>query len=367
VSRHLALFLPSLAGGGAERITLFLAEELVRREIRVDLVLARRSGEYASRIPEGVDVHDLGTGNALRSVPSLANYLRRHRPEALLSALHNANLAALWARKLARSPVRIGISIRNHISSEHANARTWKGRAILPLARACYPGADVIACVSEGIADDLARVLGVARDRVHAIHNPAVPRDLDERVREEPAHPWLATAGPPVVLGVGRLIPQKDFPTLLHAFRLLRGRRPARLVILGEGPERSALEALARELGIEKDVSLPGFLDNPYAAMARASVFALSSRWEGFGNVVVEALAAGTPVVSTDCPSGPSEILAGGRFGALVPPGDPDALAAALEQSLDAPPPPDVLRGRAGEFRVEHAAERYLSLLFPPK
>jgi glycosyltransferase involved in cell wall biosynthesis len=216
--------------------------------------------------------------------------------------------------------------------------------------------------VSGGAADDLARTSGLSRDRVQVVYNPVITPAMLALAREAPDHPWYAHGQPPVILGVGRLTRQKDFATLVRAFALARQQRPARLIILGEGEDRAALEALIRELGVADDVALPGFRDNAMAYMAGSALFVLSSAWEGLPTVLIEALAAGARVVSTDCPSGPREILQGGRLGALVPVGDAAALAAAMGEALArpaAPPPADAL----APFTRDAAVDRYLHLI----
>ena len=252
-----------------------------------------------------------------------------------------------------------------------ARGDKWRKRALLPgLMRRAYEQADAVVAVSDGVADDLAR-LTVLVERIRTIHNPVVGPELEALSREPVGHPWLAPGEPPVVLSVARLTDQKDLPILVAAFARLRAQRPARLLILGDRPtpERTAarigeLQMLAYRLGVVADVELPGFVANPYAYMARARLFVLSSRYEGFANVLVEAMACGCPVVSTDCPSGPAEILDGGRYGPSVPVGDDVALAAAMERALAAPPDPTVLRGRAAAFTVERATDGYLDALF---
>jgi glycosyltransferase involved in cell wall biosynthesis len=225
-----------------------------------------------------------------------------------------------------------------------------------------YPRADAIVAVSRGVADDLARFAGLPRDVIRVIYNPVVGADLPRMAGEPVDHPWFRPGELPVILGAGRLSRQKDFPTLIRAFAEVRRARPARLVILGDGAQRAELEALVRTLGLADAVALPGFTSNPYAHMARAAVFVLSSRFEGFPNVLVEALAVGTPVVATDCPSGPAEILERGRHGRLVPVGQADALARALLATLDAPGDPAGRRRRAADFSADASVSTYLDL-----
>ena len=230
--------------------------------------------------------------------------------------------------------------------------------------RRLYPRADEIVAVSEGVADDLARVARIPRSRITVIHNPIVTDELLADARAPVDHPWFADGGPPVLLAAGRLTEQKDYPTLLRAFRRARERARAspRDPRRGRGAGAPG-GARAASSAWPRDVDFAGFVANPYAFMARASLFVLSSAWEGFGNVVVEAMACGTPVVSTDCPSGPGEILEAGRYGRLVAVGDDGALAGAMLATLDDPPPPELLRERAGDFRADEAASRYLRVL----
>jgi glycosyltransferase involved in cell wall biosynthesis len=260
------------------------------------------------------------------------------------------------------------ISEHIQISLRATFAGAWGEQRLHDLLRAAYLKANAIVAVSDGVADDLATHAGIPRDRITTVYNPVVGPDLLIKAQEPLGHPWFAPGEPPVILAAGRLHPQKDFPTLIRVFAQLRAQRPARLVILGTGaPAESeyaaGLNALAAELGVAHDVDMPGYTYNPFAYMSRAAVFVLSSRYEGLGNVLIEALACGTPVVSTDCPSGPREILDHGRFGPLVPVGDVDAMAGAIGKTLDDPPSAEALRARAQQFTVERAATRYMELL----
>lgn len=361
-SRKLALFVPDLRGGGAERVMLVLAGAFAGRGFDVDLVLARAVGEYLSHVPENVRLVDLQAPR-LRTTPArLARYLRQVRPAALLSAYDQLNLLAIVARQLSRIKPRLVCTVHVDLSTHlKLEPRTFRKRTYASLLRAMLYRADHVVCVSQGVADSLVTRVGVSPDHVSVIYNPV----SIERIRilaEEPVdHPWFQEGAPPVILGVGRLDPQKDYPTLMRAFALLRKKQPTRLVILGEGRERAHLERLARELSIKHDVWLPGFVENPYKYMKRCSVLALSSRWEGFSLALVEGMALGVSVVSTDCPSGPREVLEGGKWGRLVPVGDCEALARALEEALRAPivAPPETLE----RFNVERVASQYLKVL----
>ncbi len=395
---HIAIYIRSLRGGGAQRIALTVAGALARRGYRVDLVLDRKTGPYVSQIPEGVRVVNFGTRRFLRGVPSLLRYhresrdfwptirsgvrpstlgsagamlryLRRERPDAMLSMLSWNNLLAIWAQQASGHPMRLVVSERNVLTPDLDldGHPAPKDAAVPTLAGALYPEADEVATISAGCADDLAQVTGLDRERIRVVHNGFSPNIL-ERAQEEPEHPWLAKGGdggPPVILAVGRLTRQKDYPTLLRSFARLRTRRPARLLILGRGKEQAALETLARELDIAGDVDFAGFVDNPFAYYRCADLFVLSSAWEGFGNVLIEAMACGCPLVSTDCPGGPVEILEGGRFGPLVPVGDDAALAQAIAEVLDAPPDRDAMRVAAERFSEERMVTAYERFLIP--
>jgi len=343
----LAFFLPSLAGGGAERVVMNLASGFSQRGFPTDLVLGTLEGQYLSQVPDTVRVIDLKATRVLRSLHPLAAYLRRERPLALLAALDHANLVAMAAARIAPGPTRTVISIHSTLPKNGHADSSIRGRAIPWLLGRFHRCADAIVAVSEGVADDFAATTGTPRDRIEVIYNPVILPTLMAAASERPAHPWFEDTSRPVVLGVGRLTPQKNFRLLIDAFALVNHQHQARLVILGEGPDRGELEAHIRHHGLESCVALPGFLENPYACMARARVFVLSSDYEGLPTVLIESLAVGTPVVATDCESGPREILRGGTLGELVPVGDAPALARAIGRVLTSPcrtPPAETLR-----------------------
>jgi glycosyltransferase involved in cell wall biosynthesis len=364
---RVAVFLQDLYGGGAERVMLTLAAGLSARGVQVDLVLIRREGAYAAEIPDGMRVVELGTGRMVQSIAALTRYLWRARPDAMLTALVHVNVGALLAAAAAPRRTRVVVTEHNQISRNYANLGSRTLKAAYALVRHLYPRAAAVVAVSSGVADDLSRFSGIGRDRIRVIHNPIVTPDLASRAAEAPDDPrlapWFREGEPPVFVGVGRLSAQKDFGTLLRAFAQLRAGRPARLVVLGEGEERGALEKLAADLGIAEDVRLPGFVSNPYAYMAHADGFVLSSRFEGLPTVLVEAMACGTPVAATDCPSGPREILEEGRLGPLAPVGDAEALSRAMTDLLERPVSSETLEARAADFKVGRAVDRYLELL----
>lgn len=332
--RRISFYLPSLRGGGAERITVKLVKSFLLKGYPVDLVLASAEGPYLGDVPEGCRVVDLKCTRVVKSLPRLVRYLRRERPEALVSGLNHTNVIAIASCIMARVPVRMIAVEHNTFSADMANPRYCRARLLPLLIRLLYPQADAIVAVSGGVADDLVRVFPALKDKVTVIYNPVIGAELFEQAEAPVEHSWFAVGSPPVILSVGRLTEQKNYSTLLRAFAQVRGVMDCRLVILGEGEERGMLERLAAELGIAGDIWMPGFVENPYRFMKRAAVYVLSSRWEGLPTVLIEAMACGPPLVSTDCPSGPREILRDGSCGKLVPVGGVSELAAAIQETL---------------------------------
>jgi glycosyltransferase involved in cell wall biosynthesis len=360
--RLLSIFVPEMVAGGAQRSMLKLAGGIATRGYAVDLVLARAEGPFLAEVPASVRLIDLKARRVLTSLPALVRYLRREQPTALLSALH-ANAIALLSRRVAGVRTRVVVSERNTLSREAQQyASDLRMRLMPQLARTFYPWADCIVAVSQGVADDLTMVVGIPKKRVRVIYNPIVTPELIEKAKVPLKHPWFEPGEPPVILAVGRLSMQKDFATLIQAFAQVRQAHVARLLILGEGEERPALESLIRQLGLEQDVCLPGLVPNPYPYMREASLFVLSSRWEGLPGVLIEALYCGVPLIATDCPSGPREILAGGQYGQLVPVGDASTLARAIKAALDGKtprPPQESWR----PFELEVVLSQYIDVL----
>jgi glycosyltransferase involved in cell wall biosynthesis len=358
----IAFFLPSVRGGGAQRVIVNLAQGITERGIPVDLVLTVKDGVFLPQLPPTARVIDLRAGRQLRSVGPLAGYLRRERPRVLVSSMSHANLVALWAARLARQSTPVIVTVHNTMSQSTGKQGRLTASLWSRSLRTFYPWASCVVAVSRGAADDLVRTTGLPRELVHVVYNPVITPDLLALARQAPDHPWFAPGQPPVILAVGRLTQQKDFPTLLRAFARFRRHRAGRLVILGEGEDRPTLEGLVSELGLAEDVALPGFRDNAMSHMASAALFVLSSAWEGLPTVLIEALAAGTRVVSTDCPSGPREILQEGLLGDLVPVGDEAALADAMAEALDRPPGHIPLQALA-PFTRDAAVDHYLQLI----
>ncbi|SFM59462.1 Glycosyltransferase involved in cell wall bisynthesis [Ectothiorhodospira mobilis] len=354
----------SLSGeGGVERMVLNLVRELAGRGLDVDLLLIREESRHLTDLPANVRIVRLGTRHAGLAVHPLTRYLRTHRPPVLLAAKDRAGRAALKAARRAGTGTRVFIRLGTTLSQAlegRSDLRRWL--RYRPMRR-WYPGAAGIIAVSRGVADDVHHITGLPQERLHVVRNPVITPDLTHRAAAPSPHPWLEDGGDPVLLAMGRLTRQKDFPTLLRAFARLQQAHPARLILLGEGGDREALQALAQTLGISQRVHMPGFAANPYAWLARARLFVLSSAWEGSPNALTEAMALGTPVVSTDCRSGPREILQGGRYGPLVPVGDDAALAEAMASMLENPIAPEVLREGVQEYRAETSARRYLEVM----
>ena len=365
-----SLFLPNLDGGGAERAILQLAQGLAERGLKIDLVLAKAEGSYLKKVPADVRVIDLKSRFpvVLSKTLALLRYLRQERPMILLSALDIASAATL-AQRLTGVSTKVVMCVQTNLSQQfHDKPEIFMGTLRSQLVRWFYPWANEIVAASQGVAKDVAHLAGLPVEDIRVIYNPVVTSDFFEKAKESISHPWFAPEEPPVILGVGRLVRQKDFATLVRAFALVRQHCPARLMILGDEDKREPLikpqlEALIRELGLEGEVALPGFVENPYAYMSKSAVFVLSSIYEGFGNVVAEAMAAGTSVVSTDCESGPAEILENGKYGKLAPVGDHYALANGILATLSNPTDPEVLRQRAYAFSVDQVVEQYIELL----
>lgn len=399
---HITFLIPSLSGGGAQRTVLKVARGLAEREHRVDIVLFAPSVSYPDEVPERVRLLVLCSRTQWTNCPAtdrsagaqwrservrpvqlaylsarllrefrthaplllrrvafgralrLTRYIERERPDVLLANLAPAEYAAFFARRLTRPcafPPIVPI-VRDMVkpSAKHTKRR-----------RMLFPEAAHVVAVSRGVARSVTASVGVPADKVTPIYNPVFTPDTVLRAAAQPDHPWFGRGELPIILGAGRLAEQKDFQTLIEAFRRVSEKRPCRLIILGEGPKRGELEDCVRRLGLEDRISLPGWVKNPYAFMSRAALFVLSSRHEGFPGALVEALACGCPVVSTDCPAGPAEILEDADL--LAPVGDPEALAQAMLRRLDRPAGKAALRARAACFDTARAMDGYEKLI----
>ena len=348
--------------GGVARVIVNLLPGLRAEGFRPVLALNQAEGGLLQFLDPEIEVISLGSGSSTAALPKLARILKKLKPEILFAQTFRNGVVGTLARKLSGTDTKVVACLHNMLSEVSKPGAILGGR-IAPLAcRLVMPMTDAVVAVSQGVADDFARMARIDRARIRVIHNPVITPDFALKAAAPLDHPWFAQGEPPVVVAVGRLAPQKDFGMLLEAFALLRRRRPCRLVLIGDGPERAALEAKAKGSEAAADMALVGFRDNPFPYVRAAGLFALSSRFEGLPTVLIEALGCGTPVVATDCPGGPAEITEGERYGRLVPVGDPAAMAAAMDQVLGAPRDSDRLLKRAQDFSVAAASRNYAAL-----
>lgn len=361
--RKLAAFMPSLDGGGAERVTIILLNALVRRGYAIDLLVANSQGVYRNQLEPEINVIDFNKKGVASCLLSLTRYLRAERPAALLSVMNHTNVIAILAKKLSGIATRLVITEHNNAELALKNTSSLKYRLVNHLTKWLYSRVDAIVCVSDGVAESVRRLLNVPESKVCVIYNPVVHQGILTSANQSINLPFTLAENELLIIGVGRLTPQKNFENLIRAFSVLKKIKPAKLVILGEGEERNKLQKIILELKLEESVNMPGFVENPYAWMRHADVFALSSSWEGLPTVLIEALACGCKVVSTDCPSGPSEILEEGKWGELAAVNDHDSLAAAILRVLDRDKS-QKLAERLEVFSIDYASNKYAELLF---
>ncbi len=348
--------------GGVERMVSNLCAEFAQH-VQVDLLAIRAEGGHVARISPKVNLMHLRAKHAWTAVPEIAAYLRDQRPDALLVAKDRAGRAALRAQKKAGTDTPIWIRLGTNLSAALQRKDAFSRWLRVAPMRRLYPRAAGVIAVSEGVKTDTMAVTGLPAERIEVIRNPVITPTLAEQAADPIPHAWLSDKLVPVVIGMGRLTRQKDFPTLIRAFAKIQSELHSRLIILGEGKDREALQALINELGLSDNALLAGFQSNPYAWLAHADLFVLSSAWEGSPNALTEALALGVPCVAADCPSGPIEILDRGRYGPLVQVGDVDAMAAAMLQTLRAPLPRQSLRDAVQVYHSDISAGRYLQVL----
>lgn len=362
---RVAILLPDLRPGGAERVCINLANEFVRRGFAVDLVLMQRQGELLPLVNPAVSIVDLASPRVRYAVRPLAGYLKKRKPTALLANMWPLTVIAIAVSRLAGPRIRV-VVVEHNYWSVFIRAHKFLHRVAIRLSmRFLMPWADARVGVSAGVATDLELLARLRTGTVHAVFNPVTGLKAQTSTGPEmsTAQAWVNSFGKKVI-AIGTLKSQKRFDRLLHAFARLPDRDTV-LMILGEGGERKNLETLAQTLSIADRVFMPGFTRNPAYYLHRADLFVLSSDYEGLPTVMVEALEQGTPVVSTDCPSGPREILEDGKYGTLVPVGDIAALARAMEDALNREHDREALRRRAQDFSVDKAADAYLDLLMP--
>jgi glycosyltransferase involved in cell wall biosynthesis len=365
MNKHIAIFLPSLRGGGAERVMVNLAHEFQEEGYRVDFILSKAEGSYLPKLSKRINLIDLNSNRVFWSLKPLVKYLKSNRPPILLSALSHANVVALWAVKLAKTSTKVIVTEHTTLSISIMNSKNIKSKLIPILIKNFYKEASWIVAVSRGVAKDLLENLKIPREKVKVIYNPIVNEELIRLSFEDVEHRWIKNNERPIILAAGRLTDAKDYHTMIKSFKQIHDKIGAKLIILGEGKQRKKIEKLAETLGIASDVDIVGFVENPYAYMRKADLFLLTSQWEGFGNVLVEAMACGTSVISTDCPNGPREILDNGKYGYLVPVGDVEVLTATVLKHFSQPYNIDkkTLISRANDFHVKKIAKEYLELL----
>lgn len=360
---HVCLFILKFGDGGVERMMVNIARGLSLIGVKVDFIIKNSNAPYLHLLPERVRVIKFPVAKQSDSLPRLLDYLQQNDPDILLTAKTRDDEIAMQARQRQNGKTRFylrpGTALVSRMEARGmGRLRRWlKTRNLVKL----FNQTDGVVAVSQGVANEVMALSGIPADRINVIKNPTITPELYELSQAELPDPWLAEDQPPVILGIGGLRRQKDFPTLLRAFAQLRRQQPCRLMILGQGNKEAQLKQLAGELAIEEDFRLVGFVDNPYVYLKHAGLFVLSSLWEGSPNVLTEALALGTPSVSTDCPSGPFEITRAGEVVPLVEVGDVDGLAKAMLQTLNEPLDPKKLQSAVSEYTLERSARSYLA------
>lgn len=360
----ISFFISSMSDGGAERVTLNLVNNLARRyPYEVDLVLASASGPFVNQIDEKVTVVDLEAANTRSSLFKLSRYIRTRRPIAVVAAMHHANIVALIANKICfNHSTKVIATLHINLSISLENPTNIRGKYILPAIRITYRWAHAIVGVSQGVVDDFLKHVESAKPNISVIFNPVITAELKRKSKHEVNHRWLQDKSKQTVLAAGRLGKQKNFELLIDAFKLIENETTASLLILGEGDSRKLLQKRIIDYELESRIELIGFVENPYAYMSQANVFVMSSIFEGLPTVLIEALYCGATLVSTDCPSGPREILNDGEFGTLVPTQDIVALSQGILDALQHPKNP------AGErawlpYEEDHVADQYLNIV----
>jgi len=362
----ISFFIPSMEGGGAERVILNLVNSLCEYDdVTIELVLSEAKGKYMGSISKKVKIINLENNRTLTSLFSLIKYLNRNTPDILISAITHANVIAVLAKIISRKDIKVILTQHTILSNSLKLSNKIFAMLFLKLIEKTYPLVSKIVTVSKYIEQDTIKIINIEKNKVQTIYNPIMAKNIIKQSLVNLDHDWFSSESPPVILSVGRFTKVKDFATLLHSFKLLREKINARLIILGEGEQRDNLISLAKELGIEKDVQMPGFVENPYQYMARSKVFILTSIYEGFGNVLVEALGCGTSVISTNCPGGVSEILDNGKYGSLVPIGSAELISAELFNVINNEQEVTLAERlkRAEVFTVEKITKEYMELI----
>ncbi len=358
------MVLPNLEQGGAERVSVNLANAWAERGLAVELALLHGAGPLAAEVAPAVAVTAFEVVRSRQAIVPLARRLSQRRPRAILAAMPPSTWVATAARAWAGSRARLAVAEHFDWSGERNAPPNPEGLGFKLQTRAACRLADVRIAVSAGVAETLARIAHMPLNSIDVVYNPVTPLPPDGDTDHEIMNAWRAAPGAKLI-SVGSFKGAKDLPTLFRAIAKMRQARPVSLLLLGDGGLRPELEGLRASLALQACVHMPGFVPNPQAYLRHADLYLLSSTAEGLPTVIVEALACGVPVVSTDCRSGPREILEDGKYGALVPTHDADALAKAGLDALARAHDRTALERRSQDFSVDAAADRYLQLLLP--
>lgn len=353
----------NLDQGGVQRMMVNVANYLSSKGYNVTIILCQRKGHYLNFVNKNVEILSLESDNRIKLIKYLTKYINKYRPEVLFTAVPHLNLIAIIAKLISGNSTRVIISERSNTIEEFRKSPVGAYKLSFTLIPILYRFADSIIAVSKGVASDLAKVALINPEKVTTVYNPAFNKKMLVEANETIEEVWLKDNSVPVVIGVGRLTDQKDFPLLIDAIKIVLIKRKVRLIIIGEGPLYTSLDEQIKKLKLEDYIKLAGFQSTPISWISKAQLFVLSSKWEGFGNIVVEALAAGTTIVSTDCKSGPAEILQNGKFGYLCKVGDKNDLAEKIEYALENPMPTNFLRQRAENFDVDIVMKNYERIL----
>lgn len=362
---RISLFIPDFEEGGAQKMMINLAGALVQNaNIYVDLVVACSNGSFKNLVSKDVNIIQLECSRTFQAIPKLARYIKTVKPDVLVSALYHANVVTLMAKLLTTSQnkhTKFIITERNHLSTKIKNSSSIKDKILLRAIKILYPKADALIAISKGVMKDVLSLCPSVENKTSYIYNPVITSSFEQEINTSSVSELLVPNSKlPIIIASGRLVEQKDYPTMLRAIALVIKEKPVNLVILGKGPLHDELTSLTKELSISEHVFFKGFVKNPLAYMKQADMFLMTSGWEGFGNVLVEALYCGLPIVATDCPSGPAEIIANGRYGNLTKIGDEHKISQAILDTLEHPMPREKQRQRAMEFTAEAISKQYL-------
>lgn len=355
----ISIFLPSLRGGGAERVMVTLANEFAKRGYEVDLLLAKAEGPYLSEVSKSVHIIDFKVTRALKCIVPIVRYLKKNEPNVLLSTMSHANIVSVLAKIISRKK-NVRVIIREANVMEDRKTSSFYKTAM----RLVYPKACSIIAVSEAVKEDLVRKIGLTKEQIRVINNPVDFVEIEKKAQEPLSHGWSNNSEVPFLLAIGRLTKQKNYPLLIAAFDRVRRKMNCKLVILGDGEDRENLINLINAKGLIEDIAMPGFVENPFNYMKHAKVIVSSSSWEGLPNVLIQALALGKTIVATDCPGGSSEILEGGKYGILVASEDVEALAGGMEEALEKPSNYIECIKRASDFSVDKITDEYCEAFF---